>query len=285
MDTGTSQTAGPDTDTPSLDRGSILFIGTATVLIRYLGFTILTDPNFVHQGGRVPLGYGLHSTRKTDPALNLEQLPPLDMVVLSHLHGDHFDQVVERRLDRRIPIVTTRQAAGALTRKGFRTVHGLATWKARTFAKGDARLRVTAMPGKHGPGLLNALLPSVMGSMLDFESRSIPGRLRLYITGDTLIYDRLAEIPRRYPDIDVALLHLGGTRLLGIMLTMDAEQGVRMLQIAQPRTAIPIHFNDYPVFKSPLGDFRKAVAAAKLEERVRYLRHGDTYTFEVPASA
>jgi L-ascorbate metabolism protein UlaG (beta-lactamase superfamily) len=254
------------------------------VLIRYAGFTVLTDPNFVRQGGRVPLGYGLHATRKTDPALSIEELPPLDLVVLSHLHGDHFDQVAERRLDRRVPIVTTRQAAAALARKGFRTVHGLATWKARTFGKGDARLRVTAMPGKHGPGPLHALLPPVMGSMLDFESRANSTRLRLYITGDTLIHDRLNEIPRRYPEIDVALLHLGGTRLFGIMLTMDAAQGVRLLQIAQPRTAIPIHFNDYPVFKSPLGDFRKAVAAARLDGGVHYLRHGDTFTFEVPAS-
>jgi hypothetical protein len=53
----------------------------------------------------------------------------------------------------------------------------------------------------------------------------------MYITGDTLVIDALKEIPRRYPDIDLALLHLGGTRVLGILVTMDAEQGVEMLQI------------------------------------------------------
>lgn len=71
--------------------GSIQFIGTATVLIRYQGVTILTDPNFLHKGEHVHLGYGLRSKRLTDPALELSQLPPINLVVLSHFHEDHFD--------------------------------------------------------------------------------------------------------------------------------------------------------------------------------------------------
>jgi L-ascorbate metabolism protein UlaG (beta-lactamase superfamily) len=82
-------------------------------------------------------------------------------------------------------------------------------------------------------------------------------------------------------DVDLALLHLGGTRVLGIMVTMDAEQGVEAMRIVDPRTAIPIHFNDYEVFKSPLKDFKRAVSEAGLDKRVHYLSHGDTYEFEV----
>jgi len=51
--------------------------------------------------------------------------------------------------------------------------------------------------------------------------------------------------------------------------------------IIAPRTAIPIHFNDYTVFKSPLEDFMRAIEAAGLQHKVMYLRHGDTYTFQV----
>ena len=61
------------------------------------------------------------------------------------------------------------------------------------------------------------------------------------------------------------------------MVTMDAEQGVEMLQIVQPKLAIPIHYNDYDVFESPLSDFQAAVRAAGLEDRVHYLSHGETY--------
>ena len=52
----------------------------------------------------------MHATRLTNPAMEIHQLPPLDLVVLSHFHGDHFDQVAERELDKALPLVTTNEA-------------------------------------------------------------------------------------------------------------------------------------------------------------------------------
>ena len=269
---------------PDFGSGSVFFVGTATVLIRYAGFTILTDPNFLHRGDHVHLGYGLISRRQTNPAVEIEDLPPLDFVLLSHLHGDHFDRVAQRKLNKATPIISTRHAVAYLKRKGFTSTHALKTWETLSITKGQARLRLTAMPGTHAPGPLAVALPPVMGSMLEFRTPEDETRLRLYISGDTLVHEQLREIPRRYPEIDLALLHLGGTKILGVlMVTMDARQGVEAIRIVEPRTAIPIHYNDYTVFKSPLEDFKQAVAEAGLEERVRYLSHGNTYEFEVPA--
>jgi L-ascorbate metabolism protein UlaG (beta-lactamase superfamily) len=62
---------------------------------------------------------------------------------------------------------------------------------------------------------------------------------------------------------------------------MDAEQGLEAMKIVNARTTLPIHYNDYEVFQSPLEDFKRAVREANLEDRVRYLAHGDTYEFEV----
>jgi L-ascorbate metabolism protein UlaG (beta-lactamase superfamily) len=162
--------------------GSAQFIGTATVLLRYGALTILTDPNFLHKGDHVHLGYGLHSQRLTDPAIEFDHLPPIDLVILSHMHEDHFDKLVQQKLKR-----------------------------------------------------------------------------------------------------DLALLHLGGTRILGVVkVTMDGKDGVRMLQLVAPHHAIPIHYDDYDVFKSPLSDFQREVASAGLSGKVTYLNRGDTYQF-VPA--
>ncbi len=108
-------------------------------------------------------------------------------------------------------------------------------------------------------------------------------RLRMYVSGDTLVHDRLREIPRRFPEIDLAMLHLGGTKVLGIFVTMDAEQGLEAMRIMDARTTIPIHYNDYTRFESPLTDFEQAVTNAGLDDRVRYLAHGETYEFEAPA--
>jgi L-ascorbate metabolism protein UlaG (beta-lactamase superfamily) len=268
-------------ENPEFGSGSIFFIGNATVMIRYAGFTILTDPNFLHAGDHVHLGYGLTSTRTTEPAVEIEDLPPLDFVLLSHLHGDHFDRIAERKLNKATQIISTRHATSYLEKVGFTRTHALKTWEPIDLRKGRANLRLTAMPGTHGPGPLGAVLPPVMGGMLDFGDEERRTRLRMYISGDTLIHERLREIPRRFPDVDLALLHLGGTKVLGIVVTMDAKQGVQAMRIIDPRTAVPIHYNDYEAFKSPLEDFQRVVREANLEDRVRYLAHGDTYEFEV----
>ena len=262
-------------------QGTVQFIGTATVLIRYQGFTILTDPNFLHKGDHVHLGYGLSSERKTNPAIGFDQLPPIDLVVLSHFHGDHFDQLVQKRLDRAVPIVSTRQAADSLRKLGFKRVTGLSPWDRLEVSKGQSRMRVTATPGRHGPAGVAALLPKVMGSVLDFGPDAARPDYRMYISGDTLVIDDIKQVPQRFPGIDLALLHLGGTRILGVVkVTMDGKDGVRMMQVVRPRKTIPIHYNDYDVFKSPLEDFAREVKAAGLEPDVVYLAHGETYTFK-----
>jgi hypothetical protein len=61
--------------------------------------------------------------------------------------------------------------------------------------------------------------------MVEFTLQS--GRLTLYITGDTLVFEDIKQIPRRYPQIDLGLLHLGGTRVLGIFVTNFGNNGCR----------------------------------------------------------
>jgi len=263
---------------PQPPEGSIFFIGNATVLLRYRGFTILTDPTFVHMHEEVPLGYGMHTTRLTDPAVDIADLPPLDLVLLSHFHGDHFDQVAERDLDKALPIVTTPQACKDLADRGFHHTFGLRTWQSQTVTKGTETLTITACPGRHGPGITDFALPEVMGSVLEFQAGDAGPTRRIYISGDTLVYDDLHEIPHRYPELDLGLLHLGGTKVMGIMVTMDAEQGVEAMRIIDPRTTIPVHYDDYDVFTSGLEDFLQAAEAAGLRDRVHPLRRGETYT-------
>ncbi|MBV9412573.1 MAG: hypothetical protein JO148_13315, partial [Acidimicrobiia bacterium] len=67
------------------------------------------DPNFLRRGERAYVGMGLTTKRLTDPALSIEELPPLDFVVLSHHHGDHFDRVAASGLDSDLPIITEPQ--------------------------------------------------------------------------------------------------------------------------------------------------------------------------------
>ena len=253
---------------------SLFFVGTATTLIRYAGFTVLTDPNFLHRGQRAYLGKGLWSKRRTEPALAVEELPPLDLVVLSHLHGDHFDRVARRGLDHGVPIATTPQAGDRLAKWGFHP-RPLDTWQSTELTRDGNTLRVTALPGQHARGPARRLLPPVMGSLLEFSGPDRPP-LRLYLSGDTLFHDGLRAIRDRYPDLDLGVLHLGGTKILGLTVTMDGHQGVDLVHLLQPGTAVGIHHDDYGVFKSPLADFLAEARRRPTSTRVVELGRGDS---------
>lgn len=177
-----THTAPPSPSHPSSSSSSasVTFIGNATTLIQWRALRVLTDPNFLHAGDHVHLGPGVTARREINPFIqNLEELPPLDLVLLSHYHEDHFDREVEAKLSRGFPIVTTAHARGCLMdrrRYGgeggegpFREVYGLESFESvvlhiddeeeeERMRGGGARgpvVKVTAMPGEHvRPGLL-----------------------------------------------------------------------------------------------------------------------------------
>lgn len=247
------------------------FVGTATTVVTLGSFTVLTDPNFLHRGQRAYLGWGLSTRRLTDPAIEPNELPSLDAVLLSHLHGDHFDRVSRARLDRQVPVLSTPHAARRLDRWGFES-QALQTWQQHTLSKRvdglDEELRVTAVPAIHARGLLGTMLPPVMGSvvehLLDGEVRR-----RVYFSGDTLTGAHVDEVAQRFPDLDAAVVHLGGTRVLMRTVTMDGAQGVDFVRRCRPSLVVPVHYDDYTVFRSPLSEFVERARRAGLPAVLR----------------
>jgi L-ascorbate metabolism protein UlaG (beta-lactamase superfamily) len=263
---------------------AITFIGNATMLITVGDLTLLTDPNFLHQGQYAYLGHGLVSRRRHGPALTIDQLPPVDAIVLSHLHGDHWDRLSQKGLDHALPIITTPHAATKLRRRGFEQALGLSTWQAHTISKGAVTLTATSLPGRHAPGFAQRLLPPVMGTMLDFTTGDPTQRRRLYISGDTILVEELNEIPVRFDSIDAGVLHLGGTRLpsgalpFGLTVTMDDQQGAGLVEMLDLPKVIPIHFDDYTAFASPLSDFLDEMKRRGLSDRILEIERGGSVT-------
>lgn len=330
-----------DTQDPQSSEGSIYFIGTATTIINFHSLRILTDPNFLHAGDHVHLGPGVTATRQTDPAVDLHDLPPIDVVLLSHYHEDHFDRKVEAALRRDVRILTTPHAKECLENGSkiegegaFEKVVGLDTWDSAFLhiagndsgeadqtvergivkRKGKPVVKITGMPGKHVPpgplSVANDLLgavPPTNGWLLELGyednmttatsslcapiepgSADVKTGYRIYISGDTLLVDDLKQIPQHFDNqkLDLMLVHLGGTTIPGpamplLMVTMDAEQGFRLMQLMDPDVTIPIHFDDYDVFMSPLEDFKGKVEGEGWGDRVVYLDRGEMYKFDV----
>ena len=67
--------------------------------------------------------------------------------------------------------------------------------------------------------------PAVLATAVQWLAPGGEPAYRIYISGDTLVFDELKEIPRRYPGLDLALLHLGGTRIFGVLVTMAEACG------------------------------------------------------------
>ncbi|KAF5674824.1 metallo-hydrolase oxidoreductase [Fusarium denticulatum] len=291
------------------ENANVYFIGTATTILEWEGFRLLTDPNFLHAGDHVHLGPGVTAERQTNPAVDLHELPSLDAILLSHYHEDHFDRLVEESLNRDFLIVTTPHAHRCLTSKNapFRNVEPLDFFDHLELRNEDSKageplpvIKVTGMPGKHVPpgplAAVNDLLgavPPTNGWMLELGYRKVEkGKLqtgyRIYISGDTLLVDELKEIPKwlREERIDLMLIHLGGTTIPGpsaplIMVTLDAKQGVELMKMMDPEITIPIHYDDYDIFLSPRKDFETAAKEAGMENRVVILDRGDRYGFTV----
>ncbi|KAH8175209.1 beta-lactamase superfamily protein [Sarocladium implicatum] len=307
----------PSRKSDSRSDASVYFVGNATVIIEWKGFRILTDPNFIHQGDEVHLGPGVTATRETNPAVDLDELPPIDLVVLSHYHEDHFDKFVEQALNRDVPIVSTEHAKSNLGRVPdenggpFKKVTSLDPFEETrvqlqpTSGEGQdgkrARpcvVKVTAMPGSHVPpgpvALANSILhaiPPSNGWLIEFghprDDDTMTCSYSIYISGDTLFVDELNQIPGKIDrQIDLMLVHLGGTTVPSpalpvAMVTMDGKQGVQLMELVKPRVTVPIHYDDYSVFASPLEDFKKAVREQDREEEVVYLDRGDMFLLDV----
>ncbi|KAG8532962.1 uncharacterized protein KY384_001743 [Bacidia gigantensis] len=278
---------------PGSENASLYFVGTATTILylkshqhlkvlliehrEWEGIRIMTDP--------------VTGTRVTNPAFDLHELPRIDLVLLSHYHADHFDQEVEASLRRDLPIISTPHAKAHLATKpdgeAFTAVYDIGFFEemfvdVKSAGETGGRkpgIKVIGMPGKHVPsggflGTANDIIKAV--------------RILIYISGDTLLCPELQEIADRYSHlgIDLLLLHLGGTTVPSpslplLMITMDAKQGVELIRLVKPDVAIPIHYDDYDVFLSPLSDFEKAVKEAELEKKVVILDRKDKGSREI----
>jgi len=99
---------------------------------------------------------------------------------------------------------------------------------------------------------------------------------RGFVSGDTLYRPWLGEVLERCGPLDVLIPHLGGTRALGVTVTMDGRQGADLVELLKPPVTVPVHYDDYDRFKSPLGEFVTEVDRRQLPGQLRPVQRGET---------
>jgi len=168
---------------------TITLIGGPTALIEIGGFRLLTDPTFDAPGAyQLP---HVKLEKLQGPAISAEAVGKVDAVLLSHdQHSDNLDHSGKDFLAQAGRVLTT--IAGA--RRLGHHAEGLAPWASTELTGKDGRsLTITATPARHGPAGIEPLSGDVIGFVVtSADSRPI------YISGDTVWYDGVAEVARRF---------------------------------------------------------------------------------------
>jgi L-ascorbate metabolism protein UlaG (beta-lactamase superfamily) len=250
----------------------LTYLGGPTALLELGGLRLLTDPTFDPAGTEYPTP--VYVLRKTQgPALSPDAVGRVDLVLLSHdHHADNLDHAGRRMLGAAVRVLTT--TAGAARLGGNAT--GLTVWESRELAAAEGRmLRVTATPARHGPA--DGDRGPVIGFALAFTDQ--PDRA-IYLSGDTVWYDGMAEVARRFP-VRVAVLFTGAARVKEVgpaALTLTAADAVAATRAFGDALIVPLHFEGWAHFSESREDLEQAFATAGLSGRLRWPVPGQSLT-------
>ncbi len=239
-------------------RLAVLWVGHATVLLQMDDKLILTDPVFTSTIGQV-------SRRLVEPGIDVENVPRVDVALISHLHFDHLSLGSLSLLERKIgTLIVPQKGLVYVPDYPFESIE-LPTWS--TWESGG--LRVTAVPVQHSGFRY--------GIDRDWMDRSFTGYvieyhgLTVYFGGDTAYnHDDVAATAARFPSIDLALLPIAPIQPRAHMEDrhVDPEEATRIFLELKARFFVPIHFDTFINSDDAPGDALAALRTAAAAHRL-----------------
>jgi L-ascorbate metabolism protein UlaG (beta-lactamase superfamily) len=245
------------------------YIGGPTALFEFGGFRLLTDPTFDPPGGKYVTG-PVVLEKTAGPALEPESLGRIDVILLSHDHHfDNFDHAGRKFLPQARHVITTVEGA---TRLGG-SVTGISPWQTIDDIPGNNGqvLRVTGTPAQHGPA--NLTRGQVTGFVVALADNLDDA---IYFSGDTVWFDGMAEVARRFP-VQTAVLFMGAAKVAVVgtfPLTITAEDGVTAARAFSQATIVPIHYEDWTHFSESRDVISAAFETAGVNGRVCWMQRG-----------
>jgi L-ascorbate metabolism protein UlaG (beta-lactamase superfamily) len=243
------------------DQVALTWIGHASFLVQLAGLNALIDPNFAN--------WLFLLKRLKRPGLRLRDLPPIDLVLLTHAHFDHFHKPTLRKLPSP-KVAVMPWGCGSLARRlGFERVIELRWWE--SFSHGD--WRVTLVPAHHWGARTIADTRRGWGGFV-LESR---GR-RIYHGGDSAYFKGFVEIGERmHPEI--AMLPIGAYYPDSFRkVHMGPDEALQAFQDLGAKTLVPMHYGSFKLsfedMEEPPRWLRELAMKNGLINRVRMLEEG-----------
>lgn len=239
-------------------RTSITWIGHSSFLIQMGGRSLLTDPVWSKTSGAGPFG----SSRLVSPGMRLADLPPIDLVLISHNHYDHLDYGTIRWLGNQPTYLVPSRLSRWFHSIGCQKVHECGWWDALELLG----LHFDFVPSYHWSGrAVGDMNKTLWGGWIVSD-----GSQKLYFAGDSAYFSGFKLIGERYPGIDLALMPVGTYEPRWTMQSSHVtpeEAGQAFLDVGA-RIMVPMHWGTFRLSIEPAHEPPRRLAAWWQQQRL-----------------
>ena len=253
---------------PEVDEKGIgvTWLGHAGFLVRAGGLNIAIDPNWALWHGPVK--------RLRHPSLRAADMPPIDLVLVTHAHFDHLHLPSLRKIAAEQPIIVPHGVGSLVKRCGFGRIVELDVWQRAIFRD----VQITLTPARHwGARMIHDTHREFGGYLIESKERT------LFHCGDSAMFDGFKAIGER-ADIEVALMPIGAYEApSGRPVHMNPEEAVDAFEMLRAGFMIPMHHDTFPLGGEPIHEpaerLVRAAISRQLENRIRILQEGESAVF------
>ncbi|WP_210521129.1 MBL fold metallo-hydrolase [Hymenobacter terricola] len=245
----------------------VTYIGGPTVILDISGMRFMTDPTLDPAGGVYPVVAEVVITKLIGPATT--DIGPIDVVLLSHdQHSDNLDKKGREFLKEVKTTLTTKAGAERLLGNS----QGLLPWESTVLqAPNGDEITITATPARHGPAGTEKASGDVVGFLLSVKGKS---PMEVYLTGDTVFYDGIAEVAARFQPAYV-FVYAGAAQPRGpFNVTMGTNDALDTAAAFPKATLIPLHYEGWSHDTQHREAFEQAFKAVGLGGRLKLLTAG-----------
>jgi L-ascorbate metabolism protein UlaG (beta-lactamase superfamily) len=248
------------------DEIAVTWLGHAGFFAQVGGINIAIDPNWALWHGPVK--------RVQHPSVWAHDLPPIDLVLVTHAHYDHLHLPSLRKLAAAQPIIVPEGVGSLVKNCGFGRIVELKTWQSATFRD----LRITLTPARHwGARMIHDTHRGFGGFLIKSPDRC------LFHCCDSAMFDGFQEIGKR-SNIDLALMPIGAYDApSGRPVHMNPEEALDAFEMLGAQSMVPMHHETFPLGGEPIHEPAERLIKAALERRighrVRLLRDGESALF------
>ena len=253
---------------PELTHGQIgiTWIGHASFLIQTPEHSVLIDPNWARWLKVIK--------RLKEPGIAVQDLPAIDLVLVTHAHFDHLDKKSLRAVAANQPIVVPEHVGNLVQGLGFNRVQELTRWESMELGS----LKITLTPAYHwGARMLHDQHRGFGGFLIEYAGRTV------FHCGDSAWFEGFSEIGEK-SSIDIALLPIGAYDApSGRDVHMNPEEALRAFLALKACIMIPMHYGTFRLGFEPLDEppdrLLGHARSMGIDDRIRILREGEPAVF------